>query len=420
MRTRRQVIGVLVTIFAVALVVRVAAAAWWQSRVPLGQKFVFADSESYWVLGQRIARGEPYEFAEARAFRTPGYPAALAPLFWIFGGDPPVLAARVWGAVLGTLAVVGVSLLAWKLFDENASLIAALLAALYPGAIAMSIFVLSEALFAPLMVAHLCLWAKAWRADDRRRCLLFAATAGVIAGLATLARPSWLLFSPIAMAIGLVFYSARARQLAIGGMMLLMLAVTMSPWWIRNALVLNTFVPTSTEAGASLYDGLHAGATGASDMRFAPKIKAEVIAKRQSGELPSNVPLEVQLSDYYTRQALRWTKEHPSQVARLAAIKFARMWNIWPNEPSFRGWPLRLLVAISYVPILICGLLGTVKLARRDFACALCFLPGVYFSLIHMVFVGSMRYREPAMLLLIVLAAGWLASRTTAFLGRRK
>jgi hypothetical protein len=144
-------------------------------------------------------------------------------------------------------------------------------------------------------------------------------------------------------------------------------------------------------------------------MHFAPKIRAAVIAKRQSGELPDSVPLEVQLNDYYAQQALRWAKEHPSQAARLALVKFGRMWNIWPNEPSFRTWPLRLLVTIGYVPIVICALLGVANFARSDFAYALCFLPAVYFSLIHMAFVGSMRYREPAMLLLIVLAAGWLA-----------
>jgi hypothetical protein len=46
----------------------------------------------------------------------------------------------------------------------------------------------------------------------------------------------------------------------------------------------------------------------------------------------------------------------------------------------------------------------------------LCVLPAVYFTLLHMIFVGSIRYRQPAMLTLAILAACGLAE----WLRRRK
>jgi hypothetical protein len=107
--------------------------------------------------------------------------------------------------------------------------------------------------------------------------------------------------------------------------------------------------------------------------------------------------------------AVGFADQNPSRALELAGIKFFRTWNIWPNEPGLRAWPLRLAVAATYVPILLLGLLGAVRFSKRGWPFVLCWLPGPYFALLHMIFVGSIRYREPALIALIVLAAGVLS-----------
>src|SRR3990170_763467 len=111
---KRSAALLIVVVLLAALGARLAAAWWWQSRLP--GRFFFGDSESYWVLGQAIAHGGPYEYGspDARVFRAPGYPLVLAPLFVLGGDELPVLWARVLGAVLGTAAVGGVGWLAWR------------------------------------------------------------------------------------------------------------------------------------------------------------------------------------------------------------------------------------------------------------------------------------------------------------------
>lgn len=408
----------LAVVLLAALGLRLVAGWWWQSRLE-GPLF-FGDSQSYWDLARTIVRGEPYAIGRDRAlvFRTPGYPLLLAPLFLAGGDYPPVLWARALSAVLDTLAVAGVGWVAWRLFDPRAGLVAAALAALYPGSIAVGVLVLSEAPFCPLMLLHLGLWMAAWQSPTARRAAGLAVAAGVAAGLATLVRPSWLLFVPFGVGIGLAASAHRRRHLGLGTAMLAGLILTMLPWWVRNALATGRFVPTTLQVGASLYDGWNPQATGASEMSFVERFAAQERCRFEAEARPGDESFEVRLDRRLRQEALAWAREHPAEVARLAVVKLGRMWNVWPNDAGMSSGPVRIAMAVSYVPIVLVALVGAAGTIRRGWPYVLCWLPAAYFSLLHMVFVSSIRYRQPAMLGLMVLAGGavsfWLGQRAGA------
>jgi hypothetical protein len=107
--------------------------------------------------------------------------------------------------------------------------------------------------------------------------------------------------------------------------------------------------------------------------------------------------------------SIAWVKQHPQDALRLAGVKFLRMWSPTPNAGEFGSLALRVLLAVSYIPVLVAALVGAWKFAGRGWPYFLCLLPAVYFTLLHVVFVSSIRYRQPAMLVLIVLAAGAVA-----------
>jgi 4-amino-4-deoxy-L-arabinose transferase-like glycosyltransferase len=382
---------------------------------------------------------------DRRVFRTPGYPALLAGLFWLADGRPTVMWARVLNAVLGVLAVSGVMLLAGMLFDRQSALVAGAVTAVYPSAISMSVFVLSEAPFCPLMVLQLILWIKAWNGRSARAASGWALAAGLVAGFATLVRPSWLLFTPAAALIGWAGGSAAsrwgvprkshgagrllpesrtvascsrgaesgrtaARHALIGLSLLLGLIAAMSPWWIRNGRVTGRFVPTTLQVGESLYDGLNPQATGASDMRFVDDFRIQLRSEdaNTATSRSRRDRFEQRLDRRMRDAAIEWAADHPWAVLRLAGIKFLRMWNVWPNEPSLRHWSFRLMLMVAYTPVLLLALYGAWCFSGRGWPYVLCFLPAAYFTCLHMVFVGSIRYRQPAMLPLIAVAAGAL------------
>ena len=461
-----RVATIVILVFAFCLRL-VAAWLWHDSTIGSDRLFRLGDSDSYWVLAGHIARGEPYEYgsANARIFRAPLYPIALAPFTLITDPSRAVWWARVFGCACGTLAVALVMELARRVRNgetksriqnsagddqaspasDRAALWSGVVAAIYPGAIGMSIVILSESIFCPLMLATLLLWHFAMTGSSsiaapiaghdprlqsagslNRWVLVSSLIAGAFSGLAVLARPSWLLFMPLAGLVVLLFRRDRLRQLSILVVMAIGCVAVMLPWWVRNAIITARFVPTTLQVGAGLYDGLHAGASGASDENMAfvdrfvqeqERADAEYASRfRQNAEaaqtetsartgLRMRSTFEYRLNARMQAAAVDWLKKNVSGAIRLSLVKFARTWSLWPNAGEIGSTWVRALLTLACLGVLGCALAASWQLRRNaPWLIALCWLPAVYFTLLHMVFVGSIRYREPAMLVLTALA----------------
>lgn len=409
-------------LLALALVARLFAGYWWQERLPPGKLLAFGDSESYWYLGQKLARGEDFEFGSpgAKIFRTPGYPALLAGLFTVLRDDSPSpLVVRALSAVCGMAAVAAVMALAWRMFGPRPALLAGFVAALHPEVVSLGVFILSEAPFHPLLVLNVLFVREAWLAADRgfretaesgrwgtdRR---WALLGGVVAGFATLMRPSWLLFLPYLLVFGCLTAEGRGRVAKLALPLLAGLCIVMAPWWWRNYEVTGRFVPTTLQVGASLYDGWHPDATGASDMRFTPRFIAEQKAADEAAVGPFPDTFEERLDRRQRDAALAWAKTHPGRVVELMVIKLGRMWSPLPNAREVGGTLVRAATCSAYVPLMLLAVWHTARRWRTEAGDWILWLPAIYLTNLHVVFVSSLRYRQPALLPLIALAVGGL------------
>ena len=77
--------------------------------------------------------------------------------------------------------------------------------------------ILSEAPFCPLLLLQLVLWILAWNASSPARKTFLGFSAGIAAGAATLMRPSWLLFTPFALGIGMIVGLSAVLSQVAGG-----------------------------------------------------------------------------------------------------------------------------------------------------------------------------------------------------------
>ena len=208
--------------------------------------------------------------------------------------------------------------------------------------------------------------------------------------------------------------------------------LTMAPWWWRNYRVVGEFVPTTLQVGASLYDGWRPDAEGGSDMRFAPRFFDEL--KREDAarmEIDSNQPadqrseptagtFESRLDRRQRDAAVAWARANPWRVLELAGIKVARMWSPVPNARDMGGALFRAVIAVGFVPLMGLAVWQTWR-RRRDWRTIWpLWAPAIYLTCLHTVFVSSLRYRQPALLPLMTLAAAAVAEGAAKWLRSRR
>lgn len=395
-----------------ALGVRFAIARHYQSKLAPDAAFEFGDSQTYWDLGLTIYRGRDYAYGprEYRVMRTPGYPALLAGLMRTMSGAATPWHARILSVALGVASVIVTYVAARCMFDARVGLIAASIATFAPCAIASSVFVLAEAPFIPVMVAQLACWWGWLTTDSPRRAQLLATAVGILAGAGVLIRPSWLLFTPLALlamhALRWRQPTYRALQLAPAVVCVLVFVLTLAPWWVRNERVSGRFIATTLQAGPSLYDGWRPDADGASDMRFVEAFEAR--ADLDDSIPKKGIERELMLDRQMSDAAWAWAVQNPGRVVKLAAIKFLRTWNVVPNFAEMQSPIVRAAVFLGYTPVLVTALLGAWRFRGRQDVLFVCLFPAIYFSVLHMVYVGSLRYRQPAMFPLFILSAAWI------------
>jgi 4-amino-4-deoxy-L-arabinose transferase-like glycosyltransferase len=146
-----------------------------------GTLCVFDDTRIYWELAGAILAGAPLRIMQWDvphfALRTPGYPLFLAACRAAFGDR--TLPIRLVQAALGAGCVGLVARLVGRVRPGGARtrgaavpLLAALLAATDPYVVGLSVVILSEALFLPLMLVVLwgmaALWPGPGEAGPRR------------------------------------------------------------------------------------------------------------------------------------------------------------------------------------------------------------------------------------------------------------
>ncbi len=176
--------------------------------------------------------------------------------------------------------------------------------------------------------------------------------------------------------------------------------VCMSPWWIRNCVVLDRFMPLGTQGPITLLGGYcdEALASGG-DWQHAPeqRLRQTMRVNEAFNSLPSDQARELMLVDASKRLVRSWIAEHVTDLPKLFVSRVITHWN--PYTGKSLVW--RLLILIGAIHLVF---------KRRPEAWVLVGLPVMNTVLVALLYTTGGRFLVPLYGILFTLSAIGVAS----------
>ena len=374
-----------------ALGIRIAAALGARDNLVQGDAMVFHQ------VAQHLADGDGFRqaFEDApTAEHPPGWEVLLAAADLVGGNG--YTAHRLIGAVLGTVTVVLIGLLARRVGGDGVGVVAAILAAVYPMLWSADVSLMSETLYGVFLVGALL------AAQSRRFVLL-----GALLGLAALTRGEALLLVPLLL-VPLAWRNWRAMALGVAAFLLVL-----APWTIRNLTTFDEPVLISGNANG-IWIGANCPATYSGELIGYWRFQCYLPPKPGEDE-----------SEFYLRQrdaGLEYAYDHASRLPAVVGVRLLRLVDAWDRKQALyinalegRGtestrWGIRMWWLLA--PMAAAGAF----LVRRDRWILLA--PVVMTVAVAAVTYGTTRFRfaaEPSVCVLAAVALVALRTRMTQF-----
>ncbi|HET7696441.1 MAG TPA: hypothetical protein VFK57_12080 [Vicinamibacterales bacterium] len=401
---------------ALALALRLGFALFYWVDQPLTH-----DEREYLALGRSVARGDGFHYpadeprpGTAQQFgRAPGYPLFLAALGLREPADHAPRRLQIAQALAGTLIVWLIASIASRAAGPRAGTAAAAIAAVYPPLVWTPAYVLSETLFSVLaLAAARALQERGSRGEGRGSETILpileprTALAGVLTGAAILTRPGLIFFLPFA-----AVWLWRSRRAAHGAIFVLVAALCVAPWTIRNHRVYGRWIAVASEGGVTFWTGNHPLAVGEGDLAANPAIKRAELEFR--GAHPGLTAEE--LEPLYYRDAFAWIRANPGAWLWLMARK--AFYTVVPAGPSYAVHSAKYVVAsvAAYLAVLAAAIAGAWrwrKSQRRTGPVAL-WLMAASTVAAGLIFFPQERFRIPVIDPALIVTAALLAGLRT-------
>lgn len=359
-----------------------------------------SDSRIHIALVQSLLNGRGYSLDGPTAITPPLYIFFLASLYRLFDGPAAVRLAQI---VLGAAGCVVLYAIGRRVFDQTTGLLAAGLLSLNPLVVYLAGLHLTESLF--LFLVLLLIWQSLRVADQPT--VIQAVGLGGLLGLAMLVRAIFVAFLPFVFVWAVSVWGIRSshayRTFAVA---LVSTVIVLTPWTIRNYLVVGAVVPVQSNGGMVFW--------GSNNPHSGGGIVLPTSDTWTAGRPPDDnqygwrdlTPAEE--NRLYIRTALSWMREHPGDYVRLLGHKVLRLYR-FTRAADEQGLEVPVAVQVFHTGFLLAALAGLCLTLRswRTLSLLLAFI--VFTHLTTLVFGGATRYTIPMIPSLTLFAAAAVA-----------
>jgi len=351
-----------------------------------------------WAIAKNLVSGHGYQMeyffdSGLLSFRPPVFPLFLAGLFMIFGQS--ILVARIFLALINVINCLVIYFLGKEMYNREVGLIAMAISVFYPIFIYWSGHVGPESLITLLLSLSVLYAFKARNLKYRNAILC-----GLFLGLSVLCRSMILGLIPLIIVWLCLNRKGFGSTFRSATIVIVTFCTIMSPWIVRNYIVHDRLVLTSTEGGITFYC--------AHNPKMLTVGKRDWCVPREGLEEAKDLS-EVDRDKFFYKKGMKFICDNPGVYLKLVFERVIRFWRFYPHlghgDNVYDRWHA-ILMFCTDGPLILLALWGLIRLFKTEPKKAALFMfVLLYFTAVSGLIRGSIRYRAPIMPYVILLCS---------------
>ncbi len=249
---------ILMICLSIFLIICIATSLYYGDKLLLGDIETYNNDDVKYLRSAQtlIDTGKlTYRYPDQKTvFIMPGIIFLITPFVYFFGQIGAIVAFRIFSALLQTFTMYVLFLLFRKVFNSNKiALLTVILNIIYVANIYVTTILLSETAFFAILInlIYVCIFAV------EQKKIKYYVIGGIIWAISVLFKPIMLVF-PINILVLMIINKYKFKEMVTYALIpIAIVLAVMIPWWVRNYISFNQFIPLTLSSGNPKLQGAY-------------------------------------------------------------------------------------------------------------------------------------------------------------------